>query len=79
MTVRELFPLPPLSAEDEKLIEAYLKVGKPVDKLAYTEEFDRLVEMVSGRTHSLDEKYLLFQRLLSLRKRARLPRLSGEI
>lgn len=79
MTVSELFPLPPLSTEDENLIEAYLKVGKSVDKLPYTEEFEKIVRMVSERPDSLDEKFLIFQRLLNLRKRARLPRIMGDL
>ena len=36
-------------------------------------EFDRIIQML-GKPDTANEKYLVFQRLLSLRKRARLPR-----
>lgn len=74
MNEDELFELPPLTEEEQRLIDAYVRIGIPVDRLAYTAEFDRLVKML-GKPNTLDEKYLVFQRLLSLRKRARLPRI----
>jgi hypothetical protein len=74
MAEEELFELPPLTDEEQRLIDAYEKIGVPLDKLAYTPEFDRLIQML-GKPNTLDEKYLVFQRLLSLRKRSRLPRI----
>jgi hypothetical protein len=64
---------PPLDVEDQKLIAAYEQVGKPLDFLPYTEEFDRLVHKL--RLNETDEnKHEVFRRLLNLRKTARLPR-----
>ena len=74
MADEELFELPPLTDEEQRLIAAYERLGVPVDKLAYTAEFDRLIQML-GKPDTLDEKYLVFQRLLSLRKRSRLPQI----
>ncbi len=74
MADEELFELPPLSDEEQRLVDAYEKIGVPVDKLPYSAEFDRLIQML-GKPETMDEKYLVFQRLLSLRKRSRLPRI----
>ena len=71
---KELFEVPPLTDEEQRLVDAYEKIGVPVDKLAYSADFDRIIEML-GKPSTLNEKYLVFQRLLSLRKRSRLPRL----
>lgn len=70
----EFFDLPPLTEEEQRLIDAYVQIGKPVDRLPYSNDFDRLIKKL-GKPNSMDEKYLVFQRLLSLRKRARLPRI----
>lgn len=74
MPEEKILNLPPLSEEDQRLIDAYLQVGRPVDQLPYSQEFDRLIKML-GKPETSDEKYLVFQRLLGLRKRARLPRI----
>ena len=74
MADNELFELPPLTDEEQRLIDAYERIGVPVDKLAYTPEFDRLVELL-GKDNTMNEKFFVFQRLLSLRKRSRLPRI----
>ncbi len=43
--------LPPLAPEDQKLRDAYARVGRPLDQLPYTEAFDRLVAMIGrGKT-----------------------------
>ena len=68
--------LPPLSFEDQRLRDAYIRVGKPVDQLPYSAEFDRLVAAL-GLKGTDEERYFIFQRLLSLRKRGRLPQLYG--
>lgn len=74
--MNEEFPwdLPPLDPQDQRLVEAYLRVGRPVDKLPYTPEFDRLCRLV-GADDSDEARYLVFQRLLNLRKSSRLPSL----
>ena len=69
-----------LPKADEDLISAYREVGRTVDDLAYTAEFDRLVELYR-RAGYPGEKYEVFRRLLVLRKSGLLPRLfrpSGE-
>jgi hypothetical protein len=70
--------LPPLSAEDQKLRDAYVRVGKPVDQLPYTEAFDKLVTLL-GAIDSPEERFKIFQRLLLLRKRGRLPRMDNAL
>ncbi len=65
--------LPPLDAEDQRLVEAYRTVGRPVDDLAYTPEFDRLVHLL-GIEDTLDSRHFLYRRLLNLQSRGRLPR-----
>lgn len=74
MTEEEIFHIPPLTDEEERLVYAYEKIGAPWEKLAYSEEFDRIIKML-GKPDTMDEKYLVFQRLLSLQKRGRLPRI----
>lgn len=65
---------PPLDPQDQRLVDAYLKVGRPLDQLAYTEDFEKLIELV--RSERTDEvRRQVFQRLLRLRKMGRLPRL----
>ena len=68
--------LPPLSAEDQKLRDAYVLVGQPVDQLPYTAAFDKLVAML-GAQDTPAERYSIFQRLLFLRKRGLLPRVGS--
>lgn len=63
-----------LSKADEDLIRAYREVGRSVDDLAYTPEFDRLVELYTHAGHGAD-KSQVFRRLLILRKSGLLPRL----
>lgn len=67
------FQLPPLSSDDQILVDAYQSVGMSVDELAYSEEFEKLAHSL-GRDGSLPEKQELYRRLLDLRKRGRLPR-----
>ena len=68
--------LPPLSPEDQRLRDAYVHVGKPLDQLPYTEGFDKLVAFI-GAKDTQEERYNILQRLLYLRKRGRLPRVRG--
>jgi hypothetical protein len=70
-----LWDLPELSNEDQKIISAYVKVGKPLDQLPYSKDFRDLVEAM-GEKPTDDRMFMVFQRLLTLRKRGRLPRLA---
>jgi hypothetical protein len=65
---------PPLTAEDERLGDAYMHVGRPLDDLPYTDDFEKLAQIL-GISDQLDSRHSLFKRLLWLRKTGRLPRL----
>lgn len=65
---------PPLSPDDQALVEAYVQTGRALDDLAYTPEFDALVSRL-GKANTMEEKHAIYRRLLYLRKRGRLPRL----
>lgn len=67
---------PPLGPEDEMLINAYLSVGKSLDDLAYTIDFEVLAKQVEDNA-DLETLHVLYKRLLTLRKAGRLPRLSS--
>jgi len=69
---------PPLTPEDERLVGAYVKLGRSLDDLPYTEQFNSLVAMV-GLKDTEDNKHSVFKRLLRLRKTGRLPRLGMSI
>lgn len=62
-----------LDERDLDLIGAYRRVGVVVDRLAYTQDFERLLEMVGGEAKWRRSE--LFTRLLTLRKRGQLPSL----
>jgi hypothetical protein len=66
----------PLSVDDERLVEAYARLGRPVDALPYTPEFDALVTSLHEAGDQRDRGELM-RRLLNLRKAARLPRLGS--
>jgi hypothetical protein len=63
---------PPLSAEDQRLIDEYVRVGRSVDDLAFTKEFEDFCDRLLGR-HDRETQRDVFLRLLRLRKQARLP------
>ncbi len=63
-----------LSDEERALIRAYAEVGRPIDDLAYTPDFDKLVQK-AGLGSDQEAKHKAFRQLLNLRKRGRLPRL----
>ena len=65
--------VPPLDPADERLVEAYKASGRAVDDLAYTPEFESLIRLL-GVEDSIEARHMVYQRLLSLRKRGRLPR-----
>lgn len=60
---------------DQLLIELYLRTGKPVDELAYTDEFDSIFDTLQKQGDSRT-KAEVFRRLLNLRKAGRLPRVA---
>ena len=62
----------PLSLEDQELISAYQRIGRSLDFLPYSEDFDRLMDEL-GKPKTPVLKHAVFQRLLGLRKRGRLP------
>ena len=64
---------PPLSAEDEKLVEAYVHAGRPLDDLPYTREFEALCRAIEVPVKR-ESMHAVFKRLLTLRKQGRLPR-----
>jgi hypothetical protein len=68
--------VPPLSAEDERLVEAYERIGVPLDALPYTKEFKSLVERL-GVEDSETKMHEIWLRLLMLRKKGQLPRTYG--
>lgn len=68
-----IFQLPPLTPEDEALIDAYRDAGLTVDQLAYTSEFDELCARLA-RGSTQEAKREVYRRLLTLRKQGRLPR-----
>ncbi len=68
---------PPLDKKDEELVRAYQKIGRPVDDLPYTEEFNHLVEIAGADRSSDEDKRSIFKRLLTLRKQGRLPRVTS--
>jgi hypothetical protein len=65
----------PLSAEDQKLVDAYRTIGRSLDDLPYTADFEKL-RVAVGADDTQDAKHALFKRLLTLRKTGRLPRAS---
>jgi len=67
-----------LTDQDRELIRVYEAIGRPVDDLAYTPEFDQLMAKL-GEEPTQERKHAIFGRLLNLRKRGRLPRLTHRI
>jgi hypothetical protein len=72
-TGNDIWEGPKLSSEDEALIDAYRTVGRPLDDLPYTDDFERLMDLLQ-RPRDRDHMHYVFRRLMNLRKRAVLPR-----
>ena len=64
-----------LSEADLFLIGLYIRTGVALDSLAYTTEFESLFDRFVER-YADSERVDVFRRLISLRKRGQLPRLS---
>lgn len=62
-----------LSEFDRSLVEAYLKAGRTLDDLPYTDEFESLYTVLGGDACGKSRREV-FHRLHNLRKAARLPR-----
>jgi hypothetical protein len=62
----------PLSELDERLIAAYKRMGRSVDELPYSPEFDLIASTLQEHGDERD-KGTLVRRLFNLRKAARLP------
>ncbi len=60
--------------DDLRLIHEYIRVGVPVDHLAYTEHFEKLYSGLVDKAEVPSRKDV-FRRLLNLRKRGKIPRL----
>ena len=69
---------PPLSAEDQQLIDAYVQTRRGLDDLAYTPDFELLVRNLKGEA-TMTNLHSVFKRLLTLRKMGRLPRLADAV
>jgi hypothetical protein len=68
---------PQVTAEDQRLIEAYLDTGVALDALAYTDDFQSLARKFGVAEPSDEDLRVLYRRLLALRKKGVLPRLYG--
>jgi len=77
MTIsNDIYNEKPLSDIDELLIDLYVKTGRPVDRLAYSEDFDWIYKTLQEHGDKRT-KGQVFRRLLNLRKAGWLPRLGA--
>jgi hypothetical protein len=74
MSETRIWDFQPPSAEDQRLIDAYLHAGRTLDDLPYTPEFDGIIKDL-GVADTLPERHRVLKRLLVLRKSGQLPRL----
>jgi len=71
----DLLNLPPLTAREQLLIEAYCRETTPLDYLPYTLAFDRIVASWTGKGAPPPHDYrLALTTLQLLKKRGQLPR-----
>lgn len=68
---------PNLNPQDQVLVEAYQQVGRALDDLPYTRDFDRLHQILGWDNSDDAVRHATWKRLLTLRKRGLLPRLVG--
>jgi len=66
---------PPLTPNEERLVNIYLQTNTPLDALPYTEKFEELVKSYCGE-ETRDARHDVLMELLRLRKQGRLPRIS---
>lgn len=68
---------PPLSDEEQRIVDAYTRLGTALDDLAYTPDFEELCRgVVDGEVNDY-KRHHIFKRLLGLRKTGRLPRVGA--
>jgi hypothetical protein len=67
--------VPPLTPDEQALADAYVAVGRALDDLPYTAEFEELCRRI-GAGESNGQRHQTFLKLLRLRKTGRLPRIS---
>ncbi len=72
----DIFKEHSLPERDVLLIDKYVKYGRPVDQLAYSDEFDKLYSDLQTNGDKRT-KQQVFRRLLNLRKAGWLPRLGA--
>jgi hypothetical protein len=60
--------------EDQELIDAYVRAGRTLDDLPYTDEFDAIMHSLDAKD-TPEERYRVLHRLQNLRKANKLPRL----
>ena len=72
MVVENLINLPELDTQDRLLLDAYRAVGRPLDDLPYTADFDEVLRKAGQAVDDLT-RHQVFKRLLYMRKTARLP------
>lgn len=63
----------PLSGEDQALVTAYVRCGRTLDDLPYTNELDGILTAI-GKEPSDDSRREVLGRLMTIRKSGRLPR-----
>ncbi len=69
----ELFPSIGAGGElERRLVEVYATIGRTLDDLPYTPEFERLYEFIGGEGAAPRRE--VFRRLHAIRKAGRLPR-----
>ena len=61
-----------VSQFNQRLIAAYVEVGRTLDDLPYTEEFIRMCELASATEAGMNE-HAVFRRLQNIRKAGKLP------
>lgn len=64
--------VPPLDEPDQRLIDAYLTVGRKLGELPYTADFERLRELIGLEATDVARNFI-FRRLVRFRKMGRLP------
>lgn len=67
----------PTSGDDERLIDAYSDIGRSIDDLAYTQDFEEICRRVIDGPIDDARRHFVFKRLLGLRKRGQLPRVTS--
>ncbi len=65
---------PALPGADSRLLDAYVEIGRTLDDLPYTHDFESLLERVGVGEEAAGRREV-FRRLHNLRKAGKLPRL----